>query len=146
MFEMDKEITEILESYGISLDTRINQMLLKSVIVDCPRCGGKFRVAFDPVKVEKRFSASGIVNIEFDLPCSHSFIGYVDREFKVRGLVEFEKDIVASAERIDIRFMKEQQKALEQLHAKLVDEGTTEMQYKVFTELARLRKALNSIK
>jgi hypothetical protein len=146
MFEMDKEIVEILESYGISLDVRMNQMLLRSVIVDCPKCGGKFRVAFDPVKVEKRFSDTGIVNIEFDLPCSHSFIGYIDREFKVRGLVEFEKYIVASAERIDIRFMKEQEKALEQLHSKLLDEGTPEMQYRVFTELARLRKAMNSIK
>lgn len=144
---MDKEITDILESYGINVKPRINELSLRSFIVDCPTCNAKSRFSFDPDDFKGKSSDTGIFNVLLELPCSHVFLAHVDREFKIRGTVRIETGIHFSVDRIDMRYLKEQESALEKLHLKLASGGgNANIQYKVFKELERIRKAMNGIK
>jgi len=145
MYEITNEVKEILDSYGINIKSRLNELCLKSTIIDCPRCGSKTRILYDPEIVKKKVPGSGIANVVIKLPCSHEFVAHVDKAFNIRGLIEIEQEIHVSTERLDIRYLKEQIEVLEKLHAKLVEDKAIDLQYKIFTELARMRKVLNSI-
>jgi hypothetical protein len=144
--DISEEIKAILESYGIKDATRLNSLDLKSTMIDCPKCDGKARVSFDPDNVAAKIPGTGIANIIVHLPCDHCFVASVDKDFKVRGMLEIEMDIHISTERIDIRYLREKIRALEELHARLKEEKNQNLQYKVFTEIARLRKAMERIK
>jgi len=145
MYQIDDEIKEIMESHGIRLKSRLDALQLKTVVIDCPTCHAKTRLAFDPVQVASKISGKGISNVIVSLPCKHVIVAHVDKEVKIRGLLEIEQGINVSSEPLDVRLLREQVHALENLHAQLVKEGTTDMQFKVFGELARIRKVINGI-
>ena len=147
MYQMDDDVKEILDAHGIRLKSNVDVMQFKTVTVDCPRCNAKIRVAFDQDEVKARVPGTGIANIILDLPCKHVFVASIDRNMKVRAFMEIDQGIHVTSERLDIRFLKDQERALKSLHEQLSNEdGKADVQFKVFQELTRVRKLINGVR
>lgn len=146
MYQINKNVEQLLESHGIKIKSQIDMLTFKIVAIDCPKCNAKIRIAFDPEEVASHIPGTGIANIVLDLPCQHVFVASIDRKLKIRAFTEIEQGIHATSERLDIRFLRNQEHALDSLHKQLVTEATnTGIQYKIFEELTRIRKIIKSI-
>jgi len=146
MYQINKDVEQLLEAHGIKIKSRIDILTFKTVTFDCPKCNAKIRIAFDPEEVAVHVPGTGIANIVLDLPCQHVFVASIDRKLKIRSFMEIEQRIHATSERLDIRFLRTQEIALDSLHKQLVTEETNHsVQFKIFEELTRIRKIIRSI-
>ena len=59
-------------------------MIMVKVIIHCPKCNGAGHLEVEKNLIEESERGITAINVAEDLVCKHSFIAYIDKNFKMR--------------------------------------------------------------
>ena len=116
-------------------DRRENSSFLLCMY-SCPTCGERYRLRTDMNDVDK-----GIAQTIVKLPCGHTFSFMLDKKGVVRSHTEID-DITVIVDRIDVDYLRRQERLLIDKHKALIDDHQDVGAFKVHEQIKALRKEI----
>jgi len=110
----------------------------KFCIFNCPICGTKYRCkTFESDLI----SSSGMINTIVKFPCGHSFDLALDRNGKIRASTEI-RDIQIIVEKLDVEFLRKQERKLLETHAIFVANKQEGEAFKIHEQIKAVRREI----
>jgi len=117
-------------------DDKHGDVVFLSCMYGCPTCGERYRLRTVMNDIDK-----GIVQTIVKLPCGHSFVLMFDKKGSVRSYTEID-DITVAVDRIDVDYLRRQEKILIEKHKALVDDRQDVDAFKMHEQIKAVRKEI----
>lgn len=125
-----------IQRESTSIDSKQENVTFLLCMYSCPTCGERYRLRTDMNDVDK-----GIVQTIVKLPCGHTFSFMLDKKGSVRSHTEID-DITVTVDRIDVDYLRRQERLLIEKHKTLVDDRQDTDAFKVHEQIKSLRKEI----
>lgn len=122
----------------VIVETDSSKPEFSSCMYNCPLCGTRYRCRTVTSDLE---SEQGLTQTLTRFPCGHTFVLAIDKKGNVRSHIVV-SDVTVMIDKIDVDFLKRQERKLVDEHKRLVDERQDVDAYKVHEQIKAIRKEI----